>query len=345
MELKKSWKYHIILGIALLLLELLEDYTLGGAKQFYRNFEPRIIGLLITFYIASIIIYFVNYCIVCPKFLFKKNITAFIGMVFVLIMAFAGLRYLLQEVIHFEITGTHNYYKTSRNLVFYVIDNSYYAIKPIMYSTIIYLILKNNENKEKIYQLKLEQSQGEVSFLKSQISPHFLFNTLNTFYSELFDKQPDTAKDIHRLSELLRYVTYESTPDHTSLQKELKFIDDYIYFYKIRFENQLFVSVNVKGVVEEQQVLSLILIHFIENLFKHGVVNDEAHPASIDITIENDAIVMKTRNKTLLSEKYMGSGIGAQNVKRRLNAMFGTNYQLSYKTDNEYFESYLKMPL
>ncbi|WP_420573446.1 sensor histidine kinase [Kordia sp.] len=345
MEIKKHWKYHVILGIALLLLEWLEDYTINGMKGLMTNFTSDYQGLILTFYVCSIAIYFLNFFVVAPKLLSKKRLIPFIIAVFGMILLFAGLRYLSQEIILFEFTGRHNYHNNSRKLIFYVFDNSYYAIKPILYSTIVFLVLQYNENKDKLFQLKLEHSKGEVDFLKSQISPHFLFNTLNTFYSELIDKQPDTAKDIYRLSELLRYVTYESDKDFMPLQQELKFIEDYIYFYKIRFEDQLFVSFEVNGNVGEKRVPSLVLIHFVENLFKHGIVNDAANPATIHISIEDTFLELKTKNKVLLSDKYMDSGVGAANVERRLKAIFDERYEIQYTKENGQFESYLKLPL
>lgn len=345
MEFKKHWNYHIFLGITLVLLEWLEDYTLGGTTRWMRNFESKYLGFSITFYICSVAIYFFNFFIISPKLLSKKRIILFIGAVLGMILLFTGLRYVLQEIILFEITGEHNYTQNTRKFFFYVFDNSYYAIKPILYSSLVFLVLKYNENKDKLYELKLEHSKGEVSFLKSQISPHFLFNTLNTFYSELIDKQPNTAKDIHRLSELLRYVTYESTQDFMPLEKELKFIEDYMYFYKIRFEDQLFVRFEVTGVVGEKQVPSLVLIHFVENLFKHGIVNDETHPASIAIQIEEDCLTLETKNRILHSDKYMEAGVGAENVKRRLQAIYEHTYEVKYTNENGLFTAYLKLPL
>ncbi|WP_430408396.1 sensor histidine kinase [Kordia sp.] len=345
MEIKKHWKYHVILAVTLVLLEWLEDYTLNGMKGFMTNFSSKYIGLILTFYITSATIYFLNFFVIAPKLLSKKRLIPFVIAAFGMILLFAGLRYLLQEVVLFEFTGRHNYHNNSRKLIYYVFDNSYYAIKPILYSTIVFLVLRHNENKDKLFQLKLEHSKGELSFLKSQISPHFLFNTLNTFYSELIDKQPNTAKDIHRLSELLRYVTYESNQDYMPLQKELKFIEDYMYFYKIRFEDQLFVNFNITGEVGDKQVPSLVLIHFIENLFKHGIVNDVANPATINITIDETFLTLETKNKVLLSDKYMDSGIGAANVEKRLKAMFEDTYEVKYTTENGQFESYVKLPL
>jgi LytS/YehU family sensor histidine kinase len=156
-----------------------------------------------------------------------------------------------------------------------------------------------------MHRLELEHKKSELDFLKSQIGPHFLFNTLNTFYAELMDKQPETAKDIHKLSELLRYVIYEAQEDAVSIDKELKFVEEYIYFFRKRFEDQLFLDYSVEGEVQDQKIPSLILIHFVENLFKHGVVTDSNRAARIKISLKQNHFVLQTENRTAPSEKHM----------------------------------------
>ena len=110
-------------------------------------------------------------------------------------------------------------------------------------------------------------------------------------------------------------------------------------------QDQLFVNFKIEGEVGDKQVPSLILIHFIENLFKHGIVNDAANPAEISIIIEADSLSLQTKNKVFHSDKYMDSGVGAENVKRRLKAMFDDNYEVKYTSENGQFESYIQLPL
>lgn len=337
MILKKEWKFHILLAVVLVVMDYFEDYISGGTVRFLKNFKTPYVGLIISFYITSITIYFINFKIVCPVFLKKNKNVYFLGAVLMLIVLFAGIRFLLEEVILYQFTGKHNYYDDSRKLAYYIFDNSYYAVSPILYSTLIYLTLRFMEVKD--------HNKAELDVLKSQISPHFLFNTLNAFYVELIDDKPETAKDIHRLSELLRYVTYDSQQDFVSLKSEITFLKDYIHIFNKRFENEFSVNFSIQGEVENQQVASLILIHFVENLFKHGVVNDKNDPAEIYIDIGKNDIILKTKNKILYSEKHMGSGIGSDNIKRRLTALFNSNYDLQYKSNDPYFSAYLKMPL
>ncbi|QXP58776.1 sensor histidine kinase [Olleya sp. HaHaR_3_96] len=334
MNIKKEWIYHGSLALLILALQLLQVFVLKEKQGF---FKLQSMLLEATFYSTCIIIYFINFKIVCPYYLKRIKIAQFLIALVVLLLSFAGIRYLLEEVILFNIAGFHNYYEATRRVTFYILDNSYYAIKPILYSTLVYLAIKimetNNHNK------------AELDHLKSQISPHFLFNTLNAFYVELIDDKPETAKDIHKLSELLRYVTYDSQKDFVFLSNDIKFLEDYIHFFKKRFENEFSVDFQVSGVVHNQQIPALVLIHFIENLFKHGVVNDKNNPATINLVIDEAFIILRTRNKILTSEKFMASGIGTKNVKRRLSTLFNSNYELVYTDDTPYFNTHLKMPV
>ena len=337
MHLKKEWKYHLILAIILIGLNFFE--VLGNKEEFnaLKNLETTFVWFKSTFFISSVAIYFINFKIICPNFLKKGYLVWFFLLAISLIPVFAGIRFLLEEIIVFKIKGIHNYYEESRRIWYYLRDNSYYSIPPILYSTMVYLVLKLVEDKD--------LSKAELDLLKSQISPHFLFNTLNAFYVELIDEKPKVAKDIYKLSELLRYVTYDSKQDFVSLQRDIDFLKDYIHFFNMRYEKELAVNFSIKGNIQQQQIPSLVLIHFVENLFKHGVVNDKEKPAKINIEVLEDYLILETSNMILSSEKYMDSGIGTDNVKRRLKGIFNTDYELDYTTEGSFFHTFLKIPI
>ncbi len=336
MYLKKEWKYHLILALILVSMDFFEILN-NEEFKLLKNLDSLYLWLKSTFFISCIVIYFVNFKVVCPRFLKKNHLSWFFISSLGLLLVFAALRYVLEEVIVFEITGQHNYYEETRRFWYYIVDNSYFALPPILYSTMVYLVLKLIEDKD--------LNKAELDSLKSQISPHFLFNTLNAFYVELLDDKPEVAKDVHRLSELLRYVTYDSKQDFVLLQSEIDFLKDYIHFFNKRFEEELAIDFSINGSIQNQFIPSLVLIHFVENLFKHGVVNDKKNPAKINITITEKNLVLETCNAILLSEKYMDSGIGTENVKRRLTAIFNANFDLHYKTKENNFYTFLKIPV
>ncbi len=345
MEIKKTWKYHLLLGIIILLMDYFRDYGYGGKDRLLSNFEPVGILYKITFLIAFYGVYIINYRIVCPNTLSKKRIFSFLIAVILMLFVFAGIRYFVEEIIVYKIIGTHNYADRTRVLWYYVFDNSYYIIKSLLFSTSMYLLFMYLKNMKRIHDLEIEHKKAELAILKTQLEPHFLFNTLNAFYTELIETQPATAKSIHKLSELLRYVTYEADKELMPLEKELKFIEDYIYFYKKRFENNLYVNFTIEGKIKNQKIPSLILIHFVENIFKHGIFNNKEHPACIHIKITDKNISIHTKNRISKGQTYSNKGIGRDNLKKRLSLIFKNNYDFKYEKKTSYFEAYLKLPL
>lgn len=342
---KQQWKYHIVLLAVIVVMDMFSYYVLNASDDFFSRFQYPKFLYLISFYTVFISIYFLNYHVVCPRTISKKKIPLFIAAVIILFLIYSGMRYVLDEVLLFNITGIHNYFESSRRFSYYVMDNSYYATKAILFSTSLYLLLEFIESNTKIHSLQLEHKKAELSLLKTQLEPHFLFNTLNTFYTELVDTRPETAKDIHRLSQLLRYVTYETHQDFMPLNRELQFVADYIYFQKKRFEDNLFLDYEVEGIIGDQPIPTLVLIHFVENIFKHGILNDKQNPAKLAIRITNQEISVTTKNKISNSENYSKKGIGEVNLKRRLNAIYGTNFQLDFSQNEAVFEGRLVIPL
>lgn len=341
----KHWNFHLSVVLIVVLMDLFSDYIYGGSKGFLDNFRaPLNFGRLII-YSATFTIYTLNFYLVCPFTLRKKNYVGFGVGVLILIVIFGRIRYLGEEVILFHFTGVHNYFEESRKFFFYTFDNSYFAVKGILYSTLLYIFFEYAKNQNRVQQLDLDYKKAELSLLKSQLEPHFLFNTLNTFYTDLVDTQPETAKDIHRLCELLRYVTYEAEQEVMPLSKEIKFIEDYIYLHRKRFEDTLCLDYSVEGEVGNQVVPSLVFIHFIENIFKHGVINDKKNPAKIKIKITENEIIVVTENKISASEKYSNTGIGIENLKRRLTAIFKDNYELECTQNDDHFTAVLKLPV
>lgn len=345
MEIKNTWKIHLTIAFIIIGMEIFYDYVTGGMKRFSENFTPSGLLYKVTFYLTFFAVYAINIKVICPRTLRKKGLHFFILGQISLFFMFAGIRYFLEEIVVYNIIGSHNYAVNSRRFWYYVFDNSYFSLKLILFSTFIYLLFKFLDNQKRIYQLELEHQKAEMGALKMQLEPHFLFNTLNVFYTELVDTQPETAKGIHKLSELLRHLTYEAKKDYVSLKSELKFIKDYIYFYEKRFEQNLFLNFTINGSVEQQQIPSLILIHFLENIFKHGILNDKENPASVEIKVSNDSLILETVNKISNVKNYSTQGIGKENLEKRLQLIFKENYNFTSKQTDSQYSTSLKIPL
>lgn len=344
MKTKNTFRYHALLAAILIIMHIFDQYKEMGAKVFSSELT---LGLtyLFTFYLTFFITYAINYNVICPKTIPEKKTSAFLLGILPLFFVFAGIRYFLEEIIVYAIAGFHNYADRTRTFWFYIFDNSYYALKAILFSTFMYLLFMYLRSKTKIHELQLERQNLELSALKMQLEPHFLFNTLNVFYSELSESNPETAKGIHKLSELLRYLTYDAQKDYMPLKRELKFIDDYVYFYRKRFEDNLFLNVSFKGTIKEQEVPSLLLVHFIENICKHGIINDSHYPAQVLINISSDTLEVNTSNKVSNVKNYSSKGIGRDNLKKRLSLLFGDHYIFKHEEINNTYSVYLKIPL
>ena len=341
---KKQWYFHLAVVLTIVLMDLFSDYVYGGSERFLGNFQLPFNYMRVIMYTATFTTYVVNFYFVCPNTLGKKHYVRFaIGVIF-LIVIFGRVRYLLEEVLLFEFTGKHNYFEESRKFLFYTFDNSIFAIKGILYSTLVYFFFEYATNQHRIHKLELDFNKAELSLLKSQLEPHFLFNTLNAFYTDLVDDKPKIAKDILRLCQLLRYVTYEAGTDFMPLSKEINFIEDYIYLHRKRFEDTLSLNYIIDGVVGDQKVPSLVFIHFVENIFKHGVVTNKEFPARINITVTKDFVSMETSNKISSAEQYSTSGIGKENLERRLSAIYKQDYVLQYNQSADIFTTSLKLP-
>ena len=194
-----------------------------------------------------------------------------------------------------------------------------------------------------------ERLTSELRFLKAQINPHFLFNTLNNLYYLAFTQSPNTTEVIAKLSQMMRYMIYDSNHPRVPLSKEIEYMQNYISLEKLRLSNDVPISFDVHGNVDSVTIAPLIFITFLENAFKHGVsscAKDAWVKATIDIsgracvyTVENSKI---NETEKTVTEK---SGIGLQNVKRRLDLSYPDNYELTVHDLHNRYIVELKMNL
>jgi len=299
----------------------------------------------IGFVLVQMIVFYINYLYICPKTIpQKKWFLLILGQVFLLFL-FPGLRHIIEEIIIYEITGNHNYPIQSQLTPYYVYDNSYYSVRIILFGLVFYFLKTVWNHTHRINELQLENKQAELQNLKNQLSPHFLFNTLNSFYSDLMDTHPKTAEDVLKLSDMLRYVTYENEKDEVSLESEIQFIQNYIDLFSRRFDNQISVEFEYKKQSNFETIPSLLLIHFVENAFKHGISNDHSKPIKIDLKTNENRLLFRVENFYQSSENYDESGIGYKNVRQRLELLFQKNYTLEVQETNDYYKIELNIPL
>ncbi len=221
-------------------------------------------------------------------------------------------------------------------------DYLWQTLVPIVFFSFVWLLYRYLEKQEEIAVIRKEHLAMELQFLKSQINPHVLFNTLNTIYSCALE-QPDKAPDmILMLSDNLKHVLYESNADKVPLAKELVFIDNYITFQKMRTENLKTIEY-LKNIDNEQyQIAPLLLISLIENAFKHSANKSTIY---VNITVENGVLYCKCKNKIASNRiPIETSKIGLDNLKKRLALIYKDTYELQIEID-DFYEVVLTLPL
>ncbi len=240
--------------------------------------------------------------------------------------------------------GIHNYFRGT-TATFYVIDNVYFAGSIIIASILFWTIETWMQSEKEKMALQQEKINAELSFLKSQVNPHFLFNTLNNIYSLVYHKSDKSLPAILKLSELMRYMTRESDADHIQLSKEIQYIKNFIELQLLRTSENACVQFTLHGEPDNMNIAPLLLIPFIENGFKHGLVTDEHAPFIITISIINKNLTLYTHNKIRTGQKDHSGGVGLQNVKRRLELLYPDRHELQIQHTSEEYSCTLLIKL
>lgn len=199
-------------------------------------------------------------------------------------------------------------------------------------------------------ELEKDKLEAELKFLRAQIHPHFLFNTLNNLYALTLKKSKKASEVVLRLSDLLNYMLYEGNARKVKLKKELEVIETYISLEKIRYGKRLSVSFDVKGETADKEIPPMLLIPFVENSFKHGAGEQPDQVwVSIDIEITGNQFTLKVENSKdtngSVDETGYKEGIGLKNVQRRLELLYGDSYDLQLVEEEAMFSVILKLKL
>jgi sensor histidine kinase YesM len=195
-------------------------------------------------------------------------------------------------------------------------------------------------------QLQKENISSQLQLLKAQVHPHFLFNTLNNIYSSTQVTSPAAAKMIMGLSQLLRYMLYECNRPLVPLSRELKMLEEYMLLEKSRYGNALEMHIAIPSADTELAIAPLLLLPFVENSFKHGTSHMLEQPwISLTISVESNWMKMKLLNGKVEGTTGAASGIGLNNVRRRLELLYPNRHELIINNEEEVFIVNLKILL
>ncbi len=192
-------------------------------------------------------------------------------------------------------------------------------------------------SEEKNIDLRQQKAEAELKFLKSQLHPHFLFNTLNNLYSLSLEKSDKAPEMILKLSDLLHFILYDCNAEKILLGKEIEQVENYIELEKLRHSNNQLVQMEINGNPENVKILPLVLLTLVENGFKHGVFNKEGTMVSLKIDITKEGSSITVSNKTVEVNTGTDNGIGLANLRSRLKNTYFNNFKMNVNNDGRRF--------
>ncbi|WP_299109821.1 sensor histidine kinase [uncultured Winogradskyella sp.] len=211
-----------------------------------------------------------------------------------------------------------------------------------IFSLVVDFYKRDRESKE----LENEQKEIKLQFLRNQLNPHFLFNSLNSIYSLVRSKSDNAPEAVITLSELMRYMLYEAGDEQVPLEKEMNYIQNYIALQRLRLKNTEAVKLNIKGETRHLKIYPLLLISFIENAFKYGTDYKGNTHIDIKIIVENDKLIFNVENIVgLYKRDDKNSGVGLENIKNQLNHLYSNNHELTIEQDKTHYRVYLTINL
>jgi two-component system, LytTR family, sensor histidine kinase AlgZ len=309
-----------------------------------REFED-LLGDAVFHVAMTMVIAYINYFYFFPRFLKHKNVG----------------RYVLEFIVPFIIGITAMVYGKqyiidgfSKQIKFFYTERFYiYLALNTLFIVLFVGILKFVEDwlelEAKRKELENEKLTAELRFLKAQINPHFLFNTLNNLYYLAFTNSPNTTEVIAKLSQMMRYMIYDSNTAKISLEKEIEYMHNYISLEKLRLNNEVPILFETNENTEGVQIVPLVLITFLENAFKHGVSNSAENAwVKIDIDVVDKTLHYTVENSQLPTKDEKTkekSGIGLQNVQRRLDLSYPNQYTLNVQNLEDRYIVDLTIPL
>jgi two-component system, LytTR family, sensor kinase len=284
----------------------------------------------IAFYMLVV---YINLGYLIPRFLNQKNFMTYVLLLLAMVAVFTPIKVMLLYITYEEV-DPREFLVMNQHTIFLLLFTIAGG------STVIKIISDWQRHQRDRKDLETQRMQSEIKFLKSQINPHFLFNTLNSLYALTLKKSDKAPEIVIKLSEMMRYMLYESNERRVPLQKEVNYIQNYLALEALRQSGHADIRFNVEGQITDQTIAPLIFIPFLENSFKHGL-NHQISDGYVHVTmkvLDNKLLLRILNSKPALlpqpSEKTSG-GIGLANVQRRLNLLYPNQYKLDIEDSDK----------
>lgn len=353
------WKvFWVVVGLNIF-FTILGFIALSVSPMYGKEFDwNHLLGwhYLITQVISilfSSVFYFFAVNSYYKRFLERKPASDFIKPTVLAVLSLAAyfvITYLLAASKKITLSVNNNKFEqemTPGLMVFsYIVSTAFFIGMSLL---IAYLTHLRDERKQRKIleaqkmQLEVEKSQANFNFLKAQINPHFLHNTLNFLYAKSLPYSTELSEGILTLSDIMRYALSEGNAKDgkAALKDEIEHVRNVIKINQLRFSNNLNVQFDVEGVVNGATIIPFVLITLVENAFKHGDLKNTEYPIEIHLSVKNSKLSFYCRNKKKMGPKELSTGIGLDNIQKRLDLAYGKNYSLKVKDEAEFYTTEL----
>ncbi len=339
---------HLLFWIAVYLYFVLSVNNISLYGSYRHIFESY--GLIV---LAQIVVAYVCIYVLMPKFLNRKKTGLFVFWMLILLISVFSI-YQAVKMFYFDVEYFDSYNEIQKD---YAVEPfwkrlTYFSVflsKSILYltPTALLLMARFYKNQQKFLKLNEQKKIAELTALRNQLNPHFLFNTLNNLYALALEKSDKTPEVIERLSDILDYILYRCKENYVPVQKEIELIENYLSLEKIRYGNR--VKVNFDHTVEPQvKIAPLLLLTFVENAFKHGVAQ-ELKKAEINISLTTDKthllfLICNTKpNNAIEKNPENEEPLGLKNVKQQLELLYPNSHELTINDKEHSYEAALKL--
>ncbi len=332
-------KYHVLFWLGYFTFNLIRW------GSFHNDFTYSLQTNLVEFPIHIVVIYFNVYYLI-PTLFLKKKYLQYVGAIFLILV----LVYIVRTSLIYTFTGVLSP-ELGRPVSF--LDFNHFIVVAlgelyvITFVTAIKVLVDYSIEKKRNEELSQLQLSTELKFLRTQVQPHFFFNTLNNLYALALNKSDNMPRLLLKLSDLMEYVLYEVQDSKASLLKEIDHINNYIDIENLRFKDRVETEMHITGDIEDVKVPPLLLITFVENCFKHGLKNNEKMKMEMSFEVINGRYlnfnISNNFNPNTVDE--VKKGIGISNSLRRLKILFSKDFELKTSADKGVYNLFLKIPV
>jgi two-component system, LytTR family, sensor kinase len=333
------YMFFLLLGI------IAQLSTANGPVQWHYLLQPWHLVNQCLYMIISVGFFYFTLNYYCYLFAERKGYFYFLRYSIIAGFIYAAIIYLKFEFV--PSPGSERDHENPAMFIFFLVV--YTGIHVFISLVVAYTTYLRDEKKrqkvleEQKMQLEVEKSSANLNFLKAQINPHFLHNTLNFLYAKSLPYSPELSEGILTLSDIMRYALSEGNArdGKAPLKDEVEHVWNVIKINQLRFSNKLNVDFQVTGLVNGVSIIPFVLITIVENAFKHGDLKNQEHPIIIKLDVGNNTLWFSCRNRKKTGPKELSTGVGLENIRKRLDLAYGSHYRFEVKDEQDFYTTEL----